>query len=126
MILGVGVDIVEVGRIEAAIERHGQRFLRRVFMEREIEYCQGKGPAAGVYFAGKFAAKEAFVKSIGTGIAAGVRWRDVEILNDLAGKPYLAISGVAREKMEQLGARNAVVSISHTKNYAVAVVILER
>ena len=125
MILGVGVDIVEVARIETAIKRHGQRFLKRVFTEREIEYCLGKGPAAGAYFAGKFAGKEAFVKAIGTGIAAGVRWRDVEILNDPAGKPYLAISGAAREKMEQLGARNAVVSISHTKNYAVAVAILE-
>ena len=126
MILGIGVDIVEVRRIADAISRHGDRFLRRVFTEREIEYCRGKRLSAHIYFAGKFAAKEAFSKALGTGIARGVRWRDVEILNRPSGEPYLVLHGDTSQVCEQMGGKNLFVSISHTDNYAVAVVVIEK
>jgi holo-[acyl-carrier protein] synthase len=124
MILATGIDIVEVERIERAAARLGRRFLDRVFTPAEIAYCEPRG-ARWVHFAGRFAAKEAAMKSLGTGWAEGVAWREVEILSSAVGGPQLRLHGVALARYEALGASRSHVSISHTSRYAVAQVILE-
>jgi holo-[acyl-carrier protein] synthase len=124
MILSIGIDIVEVDRIERAVGRLGDRFLVRVFTRAEIDYC-GTRAARFVHFAGRFAAKEAAMKALGTGWGGGVSWREVEILPSAAGPPQLALSGVARERFDALGASRAHLSISHTHLHAVAQVVFE-
>ncbi len=125
MIVGLGIDIAEVDRIERAIGRYGQRFLQRVFTPAEIDYCQSK---ANVFerFAGRFAAKEAAMKAIGTGWKRGVRWRDFEVVREPSGRPVIRISGVAAGFAERLGMKRALVSITHTAAQAIAQVILEQ
>jgi len=125
MIVGLGIDIVEVDRIEQAIQRYGQRFLQRVFTAAEIDYCQSKANAFE-RFAGRFAAKEAAMKAIGTGWTRGVRWRDFEVVREPSGRPILRLSGVAADVAERLGATRALVSITHTAAQAMAQVILEQ
>ena len=125
MIVGLGIDITEVDRIEKAIQRHGQRFLRRVFTPAEIEYCESKANAFE-RFAGRFAAKEAAMKAIGTGWKRGVGWRDFEVLREASGRPVLRFSGVAAGFAERLGMKRALVSITHTATEAIAQVILEQ
>jgi len=125
MILSIGIDIVEVDRVERAIGRLGERFVRRVFTDPEIDYCGSRG-ARFVHLAGRFAAKEAAMKALGTGWGAGVSWREVEILPSAAGPPHLALSGVALERFAALGATRSHLSITHTREHAVAQVIFER
>jgi len=125
MIVGLGIDIAEVDRIESAIRRYGQRFLQRVFTAAEIEYCQSKANAFE-RFAGRFAAKEAAMKAIGTGWRRGVRWRDFEVVREPSGRPILRFSGVAADFAERLGMKRALVSITHTAAQAIAQVILEQ
>ena len=124
MIVGTGVDIAEVPRIKASVERFGDRFVARVFTPREIAYVSRK---ANKYerFAARFAAKEAGMKAIGTGWRRGVRWQDFEVVNLPSGRPTMVFHGKAREYAEQLGARNVSLSITHTKDQALAYVILE-
>ena len=124
MTVGTGIDIAETQRIEQAIERHGERFSRRIFTPSEIAYCERFKNKAERY-AARFAAKEAAFKALGTGWANGVRWLDIEIGHQPSGKPELVLSGRAREVAEQLGVTLAVVSISHANRYVVAQVILE-
>ena len=124
MIVGVGIDLAEVDRIEAAIRRHGQRFLNRVFTEEEVCYCQARGNPYE-RFAGRFAAKEAAMKAIGTGWRRGVGWRDFQVSREPSGRPTLRFAGVAAKWFERLGARRAHLSITHSGNLAVAQVILE-
>jgi holo-[acyl-carrier protein] synthase len=124
MIVGIGVDLVEVPRIAAAIERHGERFLRRVFTEREIRYCESKLNRAERY-AARFAAKEAGLKAIGTGWQRGIAWHEVEVQRDTGGRPTLAFTGKAAEFAARLGMRRALLSLSHTAGHAIAQVILE-
>jgi holo-[acyl-carrier protein] synthase len=124
LILGTGVDIVETARIRRAIERHGRRFLERVYTAGEIAYAQRKANAAERY-AARFAAKEAGMKAIGTGWRRGVRWRDFEVANLGSGKPELKLHGRAAEIARSLGVRRAALSITHTKESAIAFVILE-
>lgn len=124
MIVGLGIDVAEVDRIEEAIRRHGARFLQRVFTEAEIHYCESKRNQFE-RFAGRFAAKEAAMKAIGTGWKRGVAWRDFEVTRELSGRPVLRLSGVAAEFAARLGMKRALVSISHTKAQAIAQVILE-
>jgi holo-[acyl-carrier protein] synthase len=125
MIVGLGIDIAEVDRIERAIRRYGQRFLQRVFTPAEIDYCQSK---ANVFerFAGRFAAKEAAMKAIGTGWRRGVSWRDFEVVREPSGRPIIRFSGVAADFAERLGMKRALVSITHTSAQAIAQVILEQ
>ena len=124
MIVGLGVDISEIDRISNAIERHGRRFLERVFTPSEIAYCnRHRDPAER--FAGRFAAKEAAMKALGTGWSRGVRWIDIEVTRLPTGRPTLALHGVAREIGERLGVRHASLSITHSGNTALAQVILE-
>jgi len=124
MIVGTGVDITEVGRIKAAVERFGERFLKRVFTPAEVRYCMGKLNAAE-RLAARFAAKEAGMKAIGTGLRHGVTWQDVEVLRLPGQRPILKFSGKAAEFADRLGCKRTHLSLSHTKEQAIAYVILE-
>lgn len=124
MIVGTGVDITEVPRIAAAIQRFGERFIRRIFTDNEIRYCESKQNKAERY-AARFAAKEAALKAIGTGWRRGVAWTDVEVTRQPGGRPTLAFHNVAGQFAAQLGVKHAHVSLSHTVEHAIAHVILE-
>jgi holo-[acyl-carrier protein] synthase len=124
MIVGTGIDIAEVDRIANSIERFGRRFLERVFTAEEIRYCESKANKAERY-AGRFAAKEAAMKAIGTGWNHGVAWRDVEVRRSPGSRPTIAFHKKAGEFFQKLGAARAHLSITHTKDLAMAQVILE-
>ena len=124
MIVGMGIDIAEVDRIAQSIERFGARFLQRIYTEAEIRYCDSKANRAERY-AGRFAAKEAAMKALGTGWNYGVRWRDCEVARMPGGRPTMRFHGKAGEFAAKLGARNIALSISHTEDQAIAHVILE-
>jgi holo-[acyl-carrier protein] synthase len=124
MIVGTGIDIAEVPRIREAIERHGERFLQRIFTEGEIQYCESKANRIERY-AARFAAKEAGMKAIGTGWNHGVRWRDIEVARKPGGRPTLLLHGKAAEFAAKLGATNIALSLTHTAEEAMAQVILE-
>ncbi len=121
-VIGIGTDIVECLRIAQMIERHGELFLTRVFTPREIEYCSSR-KAATQHYAGRWAAKEAILKALGTGWSRGIRWLDMEIRNDAAGKPTVALGGGAREQCERLGVGNLLISISHCRSHATALAV---
>jgi holo-[acyl-carrier protein] synthase len=120
----MGVDLAEVDRIRAAIERHGRRFIERIFTPSEIAYVERKANRFERY-AARFAAKEAGMKAIGTGWRRGVRWQDFEVTNLPTGKPTLALHGVAAKVADQLGVRNVTLSLTHTAQQGMAVVVLE-
>jgi len=124
MIVGLGVDLAEVSRVRAAIERRGEAFLHRVFTEREIAYCEPHRDKFERY-AGRFAAKEAAMKALGTGWTHGVRWVDIEVARLASGKPTLALHGATLAIAEHLGAKNITVSITHSGDWAFAQVIFE-
>src|SRR5712671_2719060 len=124
MIVGTGVDISEVDRIAAAVKRFGDRFLHRVFTPAEVHYCMGK-PNAAERLAARFAAKEAGMKAIGTGLRGGVTWQDVEVLRLPGQRPVLKFSGKAAEFAARLGCKRTHLSLSHTADQAIAHVILE-
>ena len=124
MIIGIGADLAEVGRIGEAIERHGERFLRRVFTPLEIDYCQSHRNAVE-RFAARFAAKEAAMKALGAGWRRGIRWHDIEVANANSGKPGLNLTGKALEIYRGLGGTRVLLSLTHTENYALAHVIIE-
>ena len=125
MIVGLGIDIVSIGRITAMIERHGDRALRRLYTDVERSYCDAM-PNPALHYAARFAAKESFVKAIGTGFSGGVSWREIGVVNEPSGRPRLAIEGKARAFLERAGATAAHVSLSHDPTHAAAVVILEK
>ena len=124
MIVGTGIDIAEVPRIAESIERFGERFLRRVFTEEEIRYCDSKANRIERY-AARFAAKEAAMKALGTGWNRGVRWRDIEVSRQPGGRPTIQFYGVASEFAAKLGTKNIALSLTHTPEHAIANVILE-
>ena len=124
MIVGLGVDIAEVDRIAATIERHGRPFLDRVFTPAEIAYCE-KHRNHAERFAGRFAAKEAAMKALVTGWRRGVRWVDIEVVRESSGKPTLKLSGASRAIADRLGVKNIALTITHTGNIALAEVIFE-
>ncbi len=124
MIVGTGIDITEVPRIAASIEKFGERFLRRVYTDGEMRYCDSKANRMERY-AARFAAKEAAMKALGTGWNHGVRWRDVEVARQPGGRPTIAFHGRAAEFAAKLGAKNVALSLSHTAEQAIAQVILE-
>jgi len=124
MILGIGVDLCEVDRIEAAIARHGERFLTRIYTEAERAYCESKLNRME-RFAGRFAAKEAAMKAIGTGWRRGVAWRDFDVSRAPSGQPVIVFGGAARRIADEMGVRRALVSITHTESMAMAQVLLE-
>ena len=124
MIVGLGIDVAEVERIREAIERHGQRFIERIFTAREIAYVERKANRYERY-AARFAAKEAAMKAIGTGWKRGVRWQEFEVTNLASGRPTLQFHGTAAQIADSLGVRNISLSITHTAAEGVAIVILE-
>ncbi|MGA2988986.1 MAG: holo-ACP synthase [Candidatus Korobacteraceae bacterium] len=124
MIVGLGIDLAEVERIEGAIRRFGERFLRRIYTEAEISYCQSRGNSFE-RFAGRFAAKEAAMKAIGTGWRRGVTWRDFEVTREVSGRPVMRLSGIAAQVAGRLGAKRTLLSITHSNALAIAQVILE-
>ncbi len=124
MIIGTGIDLERVVRVEQAITRHGERFLQRVFTEGERRYCDSKANRMERYTA-RFAAKEAAMKALGTGWSHGVRWRDIEVARQPSGRPTIVFHGVAAEIAAKLGVAHAALSLSHTSEQAIAHVILE-
>ena len=124
MIVGTGVDLAEVPRIKASIERYGERFIRRIYTPAEIAYVERKANKFERY-AARFAAKEAGMKAIGTGWRRGVTWQDFEVANLPSGKPTLLLHGVAAKFAEKLGVKNISLSITHTAELGMAHVILE-
>ena len=118
MLLKTGIDILEIPRLQAALDRHGERFLKRVFTEREVLECRGRADALAV----RFAAKEAASKALGVGIGL-VSWRDIETLHKCSGEPYLVLHGTAKKIAEELGLAVWAVSLSHSNENAVAVVV---
>ncbi len=124
MIVGTGVDLAEVGRIRASIEKFGTKFVGRIYTPAEIAYVERKANRFERY-AARFAAKEAGMKAIGTGWRHGVRWQDFEVANLPSGKPTLRFHGVAAKFAEKLGVRNVALSITHTSELGMAHVILE-
>ena len=124
MIVGLGVDIAEINRMESAIARHGQTFLHRVFTPAEIAYCERHRNRFERY-AGRFAVKEAVMKALGTGWARGVRWVDIEVIRRPTGQPTLALHGATRRHAERLGVNHMSVTITHSGNTALAQVIFE-
>jgi holo-[acyl-carrier protein] synthase len=124
LIVGLGLDIAEVDRIEAAIVRHGVSFTKRLYTPDEVEYCERFHNRYERY-AARFAAKEAAMKALGTGWRHGVRWRDIEVAREASGKPTLRLAGVARELADRMGVRNISLSITHSGNLALAQVIFE-
>lgn len=124
MILGIGTDLAEVARIRHSIERFGERFVNRIYTDGERSYAASKANSAE-RFAARFAAKEAGMKAIGTGWNLGVTWKDFEVVNERSGRPALRLSGVARAVAERLGVKRTSVSLTHTCDVAMAVVILE-
>ena len=123
MLKGIGVDIIEIDRIKEAVNKYGEDFLKRVFTPKEIKYCRRRKTYRIPELAVRFAAKEAYSKAIGTGIAGfgrnnhGIKWTDVEIVNNSKGKPLFSFKGKVSEK--------AHVSLSHSRDYAVASVYVE-
>ena len=124
MIVGIGIDVAEVDRIRDAIERHGRRFVDRIFCAAEIAYVENKANRFERY-AARFAAKEAGMKAIGTGWRRGVRWQDFEVSNLPSGRPTLQFHGVAAAIAQSLGVRNIALSLTHTAREGSAIVILE-
>jgi len=124
-IVGTGIDITEVERIAASIQRFGQRFLNRVYTPKEIAYCNSKSRGSTQSFAARFAAKEAAMKAIGTGLRRGVTWHDVEVGREPGGRPTIIFTGKAAEFAAKLGTRRVALSLTHTDHTAMAQVILE-
>ena len=124
MIVGIGVDLCEVDRMDAAIARHGERFLARIYTEAERAYCESK-PNRMERFAGRFAAKESGHESDRHGMGRGVAWRDFEVKRASSGQPIICFHGAARKFADELGVKRALVSITHTKSMAMAQVVLE-
>ena len=118
MPISVGIDMIAIPRVRAAIERHDGRFLRRVYTPEEVAFCRGRVPE----LAARFAAKEAVMKALGTG-ARGVAWREIEVLPDRRGKPLIYLYGRAQERADRIGLRALDVSLTHEGGFAVAAVV---
>src|SRR5580693_4207733 len=121
-IIGLGLDATEIDRVAATIERYGDRFLRRIFSDGEITYCTRRRVPA-IHFAGRFAAKEAAMKALGTGHSAGVLWRDVEVVRH-GGPPQLQLHGGAGRRFAAIGGRSSLLTITHSDDLAMAQVLI--
>jgi holo-[acyl-carrier protein] synthase len=124
MSFGIGIDLIEIERIQQNLEKHGSRFEEKVFTPTERAYCRSM-PIPAQHYAARFAAKEAFLKALGTGWAKGITWQDVGIENLPSGMPRLVVTGRAREIAEERGVGAMHVSLSHSRGNAVAVAVLE-
>jgi holo-[acyl-carrier protein] synthase len=124
MIVGSGIDLVEIDRIQKSLERFGERFLDRIFTAGEKRYCLSKKNAAES-LAARFAAKEAGAKALGTGISHGVAWLEIEVVREPGGRPAIAFHGRAAEYAKRIGVRNMALSLTHSRSTAMASVVLE-
>ena len=124
MIVAIGIDLIEISRIEESLSKPGTRLRDRVFTPSEIAYCESRAARFASY-AARFAAKEAAMKALGTGWAKGIGWQEIEVISDKAGAPSLRLSGSALERFQSLGARTAHVSLSHSQDLAIAQVVFE-
>ena len=124
MVIGLGTDLAEVGRIRESVDRFGERFLHRVFTEGERRYCTSKRHSEQ-NLAARFAAKEAGAKALGTGISRGVGWQDLEVTREPGQPPRLLLHGRARQLADQLGVARISLSLTHTGHSAMAIIILE-
>jgi len=118
-VIARGVDRVDCDSLEAMIDRHGERFLERVFTPKELDYCRGRKREIE-HLAGRFAAKEAVMKVLGTGWRNGIRWQDIEVRNEPSGQPKVTLFGKCREKADQMNLASIIISISHTESHAIA------
>jgi holo-[acyl-carrier protein] synthase len=125
MIHGIGTDFVEVSRIEIILKKWGNRFLDRVYAHDEIEYCKNKAFPA-IHFAARFAAKESFLKSLGIGLGMGVKLNEIEVSNNALGRPVLKMNEKVVSILDNLGVKAIHVSMTHTREHAHAIVVLER
>ena len=125
MIQGIGIDLVENERIEKIINKWGQKFLQRVFSDEEIKYC-GRHIQSSLLYGARFAAKEAFLKALGIGLGMGIKLREIEVVHDDQGKPDLSLHGEANLQIEEREIKRIHLSLTHTKNYATAIVLLEK
>ena len=124
MILGIGIDVIEVGRIKASFEKFGRRFLGRILREEEIAYCLShKDPAP--FLAARFAAKEAISKAFGTGIGAKLGWQDMEVRRKGSGEPYVILHGAGQQLLQERRGEVVLISLTHTQQHAAAVAILQ-
>jgi holo-[acyl-carrier protein] synthase len=124
MVLGLGTDLIEIERVQHSIDQFGERFLHRVFTEGEIVFCLKKKQSAES-FAARFAAKEAGAKALGTGISRGVSWKEIEVRREPGERPTLHFSGRAEERAQAMGVRNVQLSLTHSREVAMAMVIVE-
>lgn len=124
MIVGSGIDLAEIGRIQQSIDRYGSRFLNRIYTAGEQAYCLRRRKSAES-FAARFAAKEAGAKALGTGISRGVNWLEIEVVREQGGRPKLQFHGRAAQIAAHLGVAHAALSITHTADLAMASVVLE-
>ncbi len=124
MILGIGIDLIEVARIQASYDKFGERFVSRILRPNEISYCLGHR-IPGPFLAARFAAKEAISKAFGTGIGAELGWRDMEVAKKPSGEPYVVLHDRGEALLKARGARAVLISLSHTQEHATAVAILE-
>lgn len=125
MVLGVGTDLIEIKRVQASIDRFGERFLERLFTPGEIAYCLRKRVHSAESFAARFAAKEAGAKALGTGISRGISWKEIEVRREAGERPTLHLSGRASERAAAMGVRRMQLSLTHSQALAMAVVIVE-
>lgn len=125
MIYGTGLDIVEIKRIKNSLNKYSPRFEDKVFTSTEINYCQSQADP-GKHFAARFAVKEAVSKSLGTGISASVGFKDIEVINQVSGKPIIRMNGRGKELFEKLNLKSIHISISHDRYYAIAHAIAEQ
>lgn len=125
MIFGVGIDLVENGRMEKIIEKWGDKFLKRFFSKKEIAYC-AKHANAAVHYGARFAAKESFLKALGLGLGMGVKLSDVSVVNDENGRPSLELSGEAKSRLENQNITGVHLSLTHTRGFSSAIVLLEK
>ena len=125
MVLGLGTDLIEIERVQASIDRFGERFLERIFTPGEIAYCQQKKKHAAESFAARFAAKEAGAKALGTGISRGVGWKEIEVRRAAGERPALHLSGRAAERAAAMGVKRLQLSLTHSRTLALAIVAAE-
>ena len=125
MVLGLGTDLIEIERIQTSIDQFGDRFLNRIFTESEIAYCLRKKRHSAESFAARFAAKEAGAKALGTGISRGVSWKEIEVRRQPGERPTLHLTGRAAERARSMGVGNIQLSLTHSREVAMAVVSVE-
>ena len=125
MICGIGIDLVENDRLAKIIAKWGSKFLQRVFTEEEIKYCE-RHVQAEVNYGARFAAKESFLKALGIGLGMGVKLKEIEVAHDEKGKPELVLWGGAKAQVEKRKIEKIHLSLTHTRNYATAIVLLEK